>query len=60
MGRQVILTEAEWKALLEFMDGWLGEIAQYDDDDEQYIAVSAVRAKLDEQLGRGQADSVAR
>jgi hypothetical protein len=53
MDMDVTLTEGDWTTLLKFVDGWLQEIAQYDDEDEEYLAVKAVRGKIDEQLRRG-------
>ena len=55
MEKQVTLDEREWRILSECVDGWLREVAQYDDEDEQYLALKAVRNKIDAQLGRSSA-----
>lgn len=51
MDRDVVLATPEWAELLIFVREKLSEIAEFDDEDEQYVAVKGAVDKIGEQLG---------
>lgn len=53
MGHTVSLPAEDWKALLEFASRMAKEIAFYDPEDEEYVAVSAALRKIEKQLEDG-------
>jgi hypothetical protein len=50
MERILFLPQEEWRTLLEFANTRAAEIAEFDDQDEIYVAVTAVVAKIEAQL----------
>jgi hypothetical protein len=50
MDTTVILTEHDWQTLISFVNAKLQEIAEFDDEDEEYVAVRAVANKIEGQL----------
>jgi hypothetical protein len=50
MSETVTLPLEDWRTLLEFAGRMAREIAEYDDEDEEYVAVCAVLAKINQQL----------
>jgi hypothetical protein len=50
MEKEVRLEIADWVILLEFVKGHAADIAEFDDEDESYVAVTAIVAKIDQQL----------
>ena len=50
MGKIVMLCDEQWSILLGFTREKLQEIAEFDDEDEIYVAVIAVLAKIEAQL----------
>jgi hypothetical protein len=50
MEKEARLGIANWVVLLEFVKGHAAEIGEFDDEDEINVAVTAVVAKIDQQL----------
>jgi hypothetical protein len=50
MNKTMTLTVEDWRTLLEFAGRMAEEIAEFDDEDEEYVAVRAVLTNLEEQL----------
>jgi hypothetical protein len=50
MEKEIRLEAVDWETLLEFVNSHAPEIAEFDDEDEINVAVTAVVAKIDQQL----------
>ncbi len=50
MEKSVSLFLGDWPTLLEFVTAYTNEIAEFDDEDEIYLAVMAVVGKIESQL----------
>ena len=52
MEKKVSLRAEDWSTLLAFVNERTAEIAEFDDEDEIYVAVMAVIAKIELQLSK--------
>jgi len=52
METRISLPAEDWQTLLDFVSTHTKEIAEFDDEDEIYLAVIAVVAKIESQLGQ--------
>jgi hypothetical protein len=50
MEKTVSLPLNDWRTLLEFAGRMAREIAEYNDEDEEYVAVRAVLTRIEHQL----------
>jgi hypothetical protein len=50
MEKTVMLRDEDWAILLDFAREKLQEIAEFDDEDEIYVAAMAVFTKIESQL----------
>ncbi len=57
MNKTITLPQSDWHTLLDFVKGKTAEIAEFDDEDEIYLAVVAVVGKIERQLGDSQQGS---
>ena len=48
--QEVALAADDWNVVLNQVNNWLAEIAQFTDDDEEYLAVKEVVFKIEQQL----------
>jgi hypothetical protein len=50
--REVALAERDWNVVLDFVRKWLVEIAEFDPEDAEYIAVNEAVYTIERQLAK--------
>jgi len=54
----VCLSQSDWEVALQFLSARLAEIADFNTEDEEYIAVLAVVQEIERQLAGGMGKSL--